>query len=143
MAEIYLKIYVENGNIIVFEGQGAEDKVGYYPTRWDETAHRFGTVVVGKEHITITEEAKKAFSRIVREAKHTGDDLSCLDVHTCYGRKEDGTMSDACDEVCVSYLGPVVTKWDIETVIHDKEFFIGTGEGFPKLHLLDALVLVD
>lgn len=143
MAEIYLKIYVENGDTIVFEGQGKEDKDGYYPTRWDDTTHRFGTVVVGKEHIAITEDAKRAFRKIVREAHHTGDDISCLDVHTCYGRKEDGSSSDKCDSVCVSYLGDVVTKWNIEAVIQDEEFFIATGEGFPQVSLLDALIQVN
>lgn len=64
MSDIYLKIYVENGETLVFEGQGTEDKDGYYPTRWDEgsgegTVHRFGTVVVGKEHISITKKQKK------------------------------------------------------------------------------------
>ena len=33
MSEIYLKIYVENNDTLVFEGQGKEDKNGYYPTR--------------------------------------------------------------------------------------------------------------
>lgn len=143
MDEIYLKIYVDNGNTIVFEGQGTEDKNGYYPTRWDDVTHRLGTVVVGKEHITITDEAKQAFQRIVREAHHTGDDLSCLDIHTCYGRNKDGSMTDRQDSVCVSYLGDVVTKWNIEDVIHDEEFFIGTGEGFPQVSLLNALILDD
>lgn len=143
MSEIYLKIYIENGDTIVFEGQGKEDKPGYYPTRWDDTAKRIGTVVVGKEHISITEDAKKAFKRIIREANHTGDDLSCLDIHACYGKNEDGSITDKCDEVCVSYLGDIVTKWNIEQIIRDKEFFIGTGEGLPRVDLLDALVLVE
>lgn len=143
MDEIYLKIYVENGDTIVFEGQGTEDKNGYYPTRWDDTAKRFGTVVIGKEHISITDEAKTAFRRIVRDAHHTGDDLSCLDIHTCYGRKEDGSITDECNTVCVSYLGDIITKWNIEDVIHDEEFFIGTGEGLPQVSLLNALMLVE
>lgn len=143
MNEIYLKIFVENGNTIVFEGQGLEDKQGYYPTRWDETVKRLGTVVVGKEHISITDEAKIAFKRIVKEAKHTGDDMGYLDIHTCYGRNEDGTMKKSCDEICVSYLGPVVTRWNIEEIIHSNEFYIGTGEGLPKISLLENLVLVN
>lgn len=141
MSEIYLKIYIENGDTIVFEGQGTEDKAGYYPARWDDTAKRFGTVVVGKKHISITDEAKTAFRRIIRESHHTGDDLSCLDIHACPGIKEDGTRTNMCDDVCISYLGDVVTKWNIEDVIHDKGFFIGTGEGVPKVSLLDALIV--
>lgn len=142
MGEIYLKIYLENSDTIVFEGQGTEDKVGYYPARWDDTVKRCGTVVVGKNHISITDEAKTAFRRIIREAHQTGDDLSCLDIHACPGIKEDGTRTDMCDDVCISYLGNVVTKWNIKDVIHDEEFFIGTGEGAPQVSLLDALIVV-
>lgn len=146
MNEIYLKIYVENNDTLVFEGQGTEDKAGYYyPTRWDETAMRIGTVVIGAKHITITKEAKKAFERIVNEARHTGDDISCIDIHTCYGRTEDGKIDEerGCTEVCVSYIGNIVTKFNIEEVINDENFFIGCGEGSPKLYLLDKLMLVD
>ena len=145
MNEIYLKIYVENNNTLVFEGQGKEDKEGYYPTRWDETAMRIGTVVVGAEHITITNEAKKAFERIVREARHarhTGDDISCIDIHSAY-KRIDGKFEEHPTDVCVSYLGAIVTKFNIEEVISDEDFFIGCGEGSPNLSLLDKLVLVD
>lgn len=143
MSEIYLKIYIENGDTIVFEGQGTEDMPGYYPARWDDTAKRFGTVVIGKKHISITDEAKTAFRRIIMEARHTGDDLSCLDICGCPGIKEDGTRSDKADDVCISYLGDVVTKWNIEEVINDKEFFIGTGGGVSQVSLLDALVVKE
>lgn len=141
MSEIYLKIYVENNDTLVFEGQGKEDKVGYYPTRWDEVVRRIGTVVVGAEHIAITDEAKKAFARIVREAKHTGDDISCIDIHRAY-KTVDGVLEDYPTDVCVSYLGDIVTKFNIEEVIQDEEFFIGCGEGSPRLDLLDELVLI-
>ena len=145
MNEIYLKIYVENNDTLVFEGQGEEDKMGYYPTRWDETAKRIGTVVVGASHITITAEAKKAIERIVRKARHTGDDISCIDIHTCYGRTEDGKIDEdrGCTEVCVSYIGNIVTKFNIDEVINDEHFFIGCGEGAPNLSLLDKLVLEE
>ena len=142
MSEIYLKIYVENNNTLVFEGQGKEDKKGYYPTRWDETAMRIGTVAVGAEHITITNEAKKAFERIVHEARHTGDDISCIDIHSVY-KRIDGKFEEYPTDVCVSYLGDIVTKFNIEEVISDEEFFIGCGERSPELHLLDKLMLVD
>lgn len=142
MGEIYLKIYMENNDTLVFEGQGKVDKDGYYPTRWDETAMRIGTVVVGAEHITITNEAKKAFKRIVREARHTGDDISCVDIYSAY-KKVDGKFEDHPTEVCVSYIGDIVTKFNIEEVIHDEEFFIGCGEEIPDLRLLDNLVLAD
>ena len=142
MNEIYLKIYVENNDTLVFEGQGKEDKQGYYPTRWDETAMRIGTVVVGAEHITITKEAKRAFERIVREARHSGDDISCIDIHSVY-KIIDGKFEEHPTDVCVSYIGDIVTKFNIEEVINDENFFIGCGEGSPKLYLLDKLMLVD
>lgn len=138
MSEIYLKIYVENGDTIVFEGQGTEDKNGYYPTRWDNTAKRLGTVAIGKSHITITEDAKVAFRRIITEANHTGDDLSCLDIYPC---KSCDNPSNTDDDVCISYLGDVITRWNIEDVIHDRDFFIGTGEGVPRVSLLDDLIV--
>lgn len=141
--EVYLKIYTEeNNSVLVFEGQGEDDvSPCYYPTRWDDKGHRFGTVVVGKKHIRITQEAREAFRKIVREAKKTGDDISCIDIHTCYGRTEDGKIDEAAGltEVCVSYMGPIVTKLNIEEVIRDEDFFIGTGEGIPALSLLEAI----
>lgn len=140
---IFLKIYVENGDTLVLEGKGEEDVTPfYYPTRWDDVAHRIGTVVIGRNHISITHEAIRAFTDIVNKAKHTGDDVSCIDVHSCYGRKLDGSMSKSCDDVCVSYMGNIVTKLKIENVIKDQNFFIGCGEGAPKTWLLDELVLV-
>lgn len=142
MYDIYLKIYVENGDTLVFEGQGTEDKEGYYPTRWDDKGHRIGTSVVGKEHISITEEAKEAFRKIVRESRHTGDDISCIDIHDVY-KEIDGKLEESPTDVCVSYLGAVITKFNIEKVTRDENFFIGCGEGSPKLHLLDELILVD
>jgi hypothetical protein len=145
MGEIYLKIFVENHDTLVLEDQGTEDKKGaYYPTRWDDTDHRFGTVCIGKEHISITEEAKEAFRRIVSEAAHTGDDISCLDIHDAYKRDENGNLAEETPtDVCVSYLGDVVTKLGIEEAIHDKDFYIGCGEGSPKLSLLDELVQAE
>jgi hypothetical protein len=132
MNEIYLKIYVENNDTLVLEGQGSEDKPGYYPTRWDDVAHRIGTVVSGAKHISITEDAIVAFTKIINEANHTGDDISCLDIYY-YGHT---------NEVCVSYLGPVITKFNIEEVINDPEFFIGCGEGTPRLDLLNKLTKI-
>jgi hypothetical protein len=143
MSEINLKIYVENGDTLVFEGQGTEDKEGYYPTRWDDKVQRIGTVCVGKEHISITEEAKDAIRRIVDEARHTGDDISCIDIHQAYKKTKDGKFEDTPTDVCVSYLGDVVTKFNIEEVIKDEDFFIGCGEGTPKLYLLDELTLAN
>lgn len=139
MNEVYLKIYVENGDTIVFEGQGREDKPGYYPSRWDNTTKRVGTLVVGKNHISITDEARTAFRKIIREAHYIDVDLSFLDIFLSCESKKDGTPSDECHEVAISYIGDVIEKWDIEKVIHDKGFFIGTGKGFPQINLLDEL----
>ena len=142
MGDIYLKIYMENEDTLVFEGQGTDDKEGYYPTRWDDTAHRIGTVAVGKEHIAISESAKDAFRRIVKEANHTGDDISCIDIHRAYKRVGDGFEKTPTD-VAISYLGPVVTRLSVEEVIKDPKFFISYGEGMPELWLLDELSLLE
>lgn len=141
--DVYLKIYTEdNDKVLVFEGQGKDDVRGiYYPKRWDDIGKRIGNVVIGKKYMRITNEARKAFRKIVREAKKTGDDISCIDIHTCYGKKEDGTIDEekGCTEVCVSYIGDVVTKLNVEEVINDENFFIGCGEGIPMVSLLDAI----
>ena len=137
--DIYLKIYTEDDNkVLVFEGQGTDDIPSYYyPTR----CGRFGTVVIGKEHIRITQNAREAFRKIVREARKTGDDISCIDIHTCYRITKDGKFDEEgeCTEVCISYIGDIVTKLNIEKVIKDEDFFIGMGEGIPALSLLDAI----
>lgn len=39
-----------------------------------------GSGVTGKEHISITEDAKRLFKRIIMESEKTGDDLTCLDI---------------------------------------------------------------
>lgn len=144
MSDIYLKIYVENNDTLVFEGQGNEDVPScYYPARWEEGCHRIGTVALGHDHISITSEAKEAFKRIVNEAKHTGDDTSCIDIFDCYKSVDGHIVEETPTEVAVSYIGDVVTKLNIEEVIHDDDFTIGTGEGCPKLHLLDKLAQLD
>ena len=142
--EVDLKIYTEdNDKVLVFEGQGTEDVPPYYyPVRWDDKVKRAGTVVVGKEHIRITPAAREAFRKIVREARKTGDDISCIDIHTCYAKTEDGKIDEekGCTETCVSYMGNDTTvKLGIEEVIKDEGFFIGTGEGIPALSLLDVI----
>lgn len=141
--KVYLKIYTEDNNkILVFEGQSVDDiPPYYYHTRLDETARRIGTVVIGKEHMRITQEARKAIRKIVREARKTGDDISCIDIFTCYGRTEDGKLDEekGCTEVCVSYIGDVITKFNIEKVIKDEDFFIGMGACVPALSLLEAI----
>ena len=145
MEDIYLKIYVENGDTLVFEGNGTEDKEGYYPIKWDplpEGDHRIGTVVVGASHIAITEEAKEAFKKIVKKANHTRDDISCIDIHKSY-KTINGKFEEYPTDVCVSYMGALTSKFNIEEVIHDEKFFIGCGEGIPNLRLLDKLSNLD
>lgn len=140
---VYLKIYTEDDDkVLVFEGQGTEDVPNfYYPTRWDGEAKRIGTVAIGKEHIRITQAARDAFEKIVCKARKTGDDISCIDIHKCYGRTEDGKIDEekGCTDLCVSYIGPIVTKLNIEEVIADEDFFIGTGEGMPSISLLEDI----
>lgn len=139
-ASIYLKIYMEGKNTIVFEGQRLQECIGYYPN----DGHRFGTVATGAEHIAITPEAKDAFRKIVAEAQHTGDDISCLDISACYP-EADGKTCDkkGSTEVSVSYIGPIATRWNVDEVIADPDFFIGCGEGAPDLSLLDRLVPIS
>lgn len=141
--EVYLKIYTEDDDkVLVFEGQGEDDVPNhYYPTRCDDKVQRIGTVVVGKDHVRITQKARDAFRRIAKESRKTGDDISCIDIHTCYGRTEDGKIDEEAGltEVCILYMGPIVLKLNIEDVIRDDNFFIGTGEGYPALGLLDEI----
>lgn len=89
--------------------------------------------------ISITKEAKELFTKLVREARHTLDDISCVDVSNCY-KKVNGGFEDKPTDVCVSYLGDIIQKFNVEECIHDEEFFIGCGEGSPKIWLLDELV---
>ena len=142
MSEIYLKIYTEDDGTLVFEGQGEEDKEGYWPTRWDDKVQRFGTVAVGANHISITKEAKEAIIKLVNNAHHTGDDISCVDVSTAYKRENGKIIEETPTDVSVSYMGPIITKINVDEAIKDDDFFIGCGEGAPRLELLDALVQV-
>lgn len=135
VSEIYLKIYVENGDTLVFEGQGSKDKDGYYPT---QDSGRFGTSVTGKAHISITEEARRACLRIEAESKHNKNNLNCVDIHrTCC--KINGK---AFTDVNIYYLGPIIMKLNIEETIHNDDFFTGWDGGIPKIKLLDELVRV-
>lgn len=89
-----------------------------------------GVIIVGKDNIAISPEAKQLVIDIVRKAKHTGDDISCLDIFKI--------NSD--DEVAVSWLGNnniVIDPNDLDG------FFIGCGEGSPDLYLLDELKEMD
>jgi len=134
--KIYLKIYSENDNkVLVFEGQGSKDEKGYYPQRWDDETRRIGTVVIGAEHIRITKEAKDLFKKLVNEAQKTGDDISCIDIHKCYSQNKQS-------QICVSYLGQVVERINVEEAINNEDFFIGTGEGYPELELLEEIPLI-
>ena len=75
--EIFLKIYTkDNNNILVLEGKGEMNEDCYFPH-----GSIIGSGVTGKEHISITEDAKQLFKRIIMESKKTGDDLTCLDIY--------------------------------------------------------------
>lgn len=134
MPEIYLKIYTEDDGTLVLEGQGDEDKEGYWPTtRWDDKVQRLGTVAVGADHISITKEAKEAIAKLVNNARRTGDDISCIDVHEVYKHENGKPIGDGSTDVAVSYLGSVVTKINVDKAIKDDGFFIGCGEGNQSL----------
>lgn len=131
--KVYLKIYTEdNDNVLVFEGQGAEDVDEiYYPTRVNKEMNRFGTTVIGANHITITKEAKEAFERIVLNAQHTNDDVSWIDIYIEVNK-----------DIVVSYIGDIITKFNINDCINDEKFFIGCGAGAPDITLLEEIPLV-
>lgn len=119
---IKLKIYTKGKNVLVLEGIADSN---YKNEDSFPKGNIIGMVVPGKEHIKITKEAKQLFKDIVSQAEKTGDDVSCLDIHRY--REND---------VCISYLGYLKTEIDITKL---DGFWIGTGEGYPDLSLLDEL----
>lgn len=142
MSEIYLKIYTTGGNTLVLEGQGEEGKDGYYPGVMNGSVKRTETTVCGREHIAITKDAKKAIRRIVHEANRSADGLSCLRIFHCYPRsgKHKEKINAGYSEVTFGYVGEPVTKWNIERIIKDNEFFIGCDEATLDLTILDELI---
>ncbi len=121
--DIFLKIYTkDNNNILVLEGKGKISEDSYFPH-----GSVIGSGVTGKEHISITKEAKKLFKRIIMDSEKTGDDLTCLDI--C--KVKNGRIH-------ISWLGKRKEEIDIRK-LDEIGFFTGTGEGFPDLSLLDEL----
>ena len=121
--DIFLKIYTkDNNNILVLEGKGKISEDSYFPH-----GSVIGSGVTGKEHISITEDAKKLFKKIIMESEKTGDDLTCLDI--C--KVKNGRIH-------ISWLGKRKEEIDVRK-LNETAFFIGTGEGFPNLSLLDEL----
>lgn len=119
--EIFLKIYTkDNNNILVLEGKGEMNEDCYFPH-----GSIIGSGVTGKEHISITKEAKKLFKKIIMEAEKTGDDLTCLDIY----KLKNGRIH-------ISWLGKRKEEIDIRKL---ENFWIGTGESFPQVSLLDEL----
>ena len=121
--DVYVKIYTkENNNILVFEGINSENKDYYFAK-----GSVFGCGVTGKEHISITKEAKILMKKIFETAQKTGDDLSCLDLF----KLEDGRIH-------LGWIGKRYTEIDIRTL--EKEgFWIGTGEITPDLSFIEQL----
>ena len=121
--DIFLKIYTkDNNNILVLEGKGKMSEDSYFPH-----GSVIGSGVTGKEHISITEDAKKLFKKIIMESEKTGDDLTCLDI--C--KVKNGRIH-------ISWLGKRKEEIDVRK-LNETGFFIGTGEEFPNLSLLDEL----
>lgn len=121
--DIFLKIYTkDNNNILVLEGKGKMSEDSYFPH-----GSVIGSGVTGKEHISITEDAKKLFRKIIMESEKTGDDLTCLDI--C--KVKNGRIH-------ISWLGKRKEEIDVRK-LDEIGFFTGTGEGFPDLSLLDEL----
>ena len=123
--EIYVKIYTkDNNNILVLEGIKEKKEGDYYPQ-----GSIIGTGVTGKEHISITNDAKELFKKIIIDAEKTGDDLTCLNIIKLDNGK-----------IHLSWLGKEKEEIDVRKLDEDG-FFIGTGEGFPDLKLLDELTV--
>lgn len=121
--DIFLKIYTkDNNNILVLEGKGKISEDSYFPH-----GSVIGSGVTGKEHISITEDAKKLFKKIIMESEKTGDDLTCLDI--C--KVKNGRIH-------ISWLGKRKEEIDVRK-LNETGFFIGIGDGFPNLSLLDEL----
>ena len=119
--EIFLKIYTkDNNNILVLEGKGEMNEDCYFPH-----GSIIGSGVTGKEHISITGDAKKLFKKIIMEAEKTGEDLTCLDIY----KLKNGRIH-------ISWLGKRKEEIDIRKL---ENFWIGTGESFPQVSLLDEL----
>ena len=119
--EIFLKIYTkDNNNILVLEGKGEMNEDCYFPH-----GSVMGSGVTGKEHISITGDAKKLLKKIIMEAEKTGDDLTCLDIY----KLKNGRIH-------ISWLGKRKEEIDIRKL---ENFWIGTGESFPQVSLLDEL----
>ena len=119
--DIFLKIYTkDNNNILVLEGKGEMNEDCYFPH-----GSIIGSGVTGKEHISITGDAKKLFKKIIMEAEKTGDDLTCLDIY----KLKNGRIH-------ISWLGKRKEEIDIRKL---ENFWIGTGESSPQVSLLDEL----
>ena len=103
--------YIKNKNIPFGDGPKGEFSIG--------------VTVIGKDNVAISEEAIQMFKKIVDKAKHTYDDISCLAI---YGYKK--------DDVVLSWLGGNKIKIDPNNL---EGIFIGLGEGYPELNLLNKL----
>lgn len=135
MSEIYAKIYMEDENTLVLEGKGTEDKPHcYYPTQWEgrlNAEKRIHTTVIGKEHISITQDAKAAIRRIFLESHPAKDPVYFLDIfHTGISKTND---------ICIRWVGDVVSRWNVEEAIADPEFFVGDKDRRFDLAILDEL----
>ena len=125
---ILAKIYVDNDKLYL-ENCGVRKEGKLYPAGPTPTGgFCIGSVVIGKDNIAISKEAIKMYTYIVTNAEHTGDDISCLDIHANSGG------------IIVSWLGENKTVMDPK---HLEDVFIGCGEGSPELSLLNKLRIVD
>ena len=143
MNEIYVKIYVENENILVLEGQSNEDKEDYYPTRWSEEEKRIGTVV-GLNHISISEEGKKLLKKLLKNAKHSHDDFGDIDIFMSYGKDKDGVRNEkeGLKDIFFSYIGNTVSKINVDKAIDD-DFFICINENLINLEFLNKITVLE
>ena len=74
------KIYEDNGKLCLENCgkyiSGSNIPFGENPNG----GFNIGVVIIGKDNMAISPEGKKLFIHIVKNAEHTGDDISCLNV---------------------------------------------------------------
>lgn len=118
MSEIYARCKVTDGRYLVIEGLPHEDVPNrYYPVTG--APGRASSTVIGKEHLSVTPEAKEAIRRILTEGHRTGDNCGCLEVIA--RMSDEGDLND----VVFSWIGPLSVCWEINQVIRDPAFFLG------------------
>ena len=125
--ELYCVVYTTDDETLVMKALKGDTPIfGYSPTG----GSRLGTMVVGGTHIGMNERAKVLLQKINEEAKHTGDDLSCIDI-----------LAGETYDVAFGWMGALHMKLNLHTM-HECGFWIGDGEGPWKMSALQHVTLL-